>query len=384
MLDRRTMPAPSSLDVERNSAIGAVVLSAVSAMWNGANASEHVQINRDGGLYLNAGKWIATHGTLNVSGRSSGRSLATPRARRDLDRHEATGHPSRVPDLAHAPGVARRGAEPRRQPLDVPHRPDPRRRRAARVLSAGEPPAAAPGRRARRDRDARAPDAADLVLTRQHDRDPDPGAAVHRVVDALRSPNAPRSLAPRSSPDCCSVWCRRCTSTVSRSSSDCPLVFAVTWLHTNRGRPQASRARHHLGEPRSGRRGRCSARSTSSAGTATTCRSCAATSSGWPRSRSSRSPPRSASCCSCGAPTPVRRDRHERGRAGRTSSGVLVLIIGFGAWFVRPHIQHVHAAGINPTGRVRAADQPPRRSTAPSATPSSRCGGSAGTSGRSR
>ncbi|MGO9876056.1 MAG: fibronectin type III domain-containing protein [Acidimicrobiia bacterium] len=51
---------------DRNSAIAAVVLSAMIAIWNGVNASQHVQINRDGGLYLNAGKWIARHGTLNL------------------------------------------------------------------------------------------------------------------------------------------------------------------------------------------------------------------------------------------------------------------------------------------------------------------------------
>ncbi len=51
---------------DRNSAIAAVMLSAIFAIWNGINASQHVQINRDGGLYLNAGKWIARHGTLNL------------------------------------------------------------------------------------------------------------------------------------------------------------------------------------------------------------------------------------------------------------------------------------------------------------------------------
>ena len=46
--------------------IAAVVLSVVYAIWNALHASQHVQINRDGGLYLNTGKWIATHGTLIV------------------------------------------------------------------------------------------------------------------------------------------------------------------------------------------------------------------------------------------------------------------------------------------------------------------------------
>ena len=65
-LDDDGRPAVEAGNTERNCAIAAVVLCGVTAIWNGANASEHVQINRDGGLYLNAGKWIARHGTLNV------------------------------------------------------------------------------------------------------------------------------------------------------------------------------------------------------------------------------------------------------------------------------------------------------------------------------
>ena len=45
---------------------GALAISLVSVLWNGVNAAKHVQINRDGALYLNAGKWIATHGTLDL------------------------------------------------------------------------------------------------------------------------------------------------------------------------------------------------------------------------------------------------------------------------------------------------------------------------------
>ena len=46
----------------------AAAISVLYGFWNGVNASQHVQINRDGdgGIYLNAGKWIATHGTLEV------------------------------------------------------------------------------------------------------------------------------------------------------------------------------------------------------------------------------------------------------------------------------------------------------------------------------
>ena len=51
---------------QRVCAWAAVALATVTAAWNTANASQHAQINRDGGIYLNAGKWIATHGTLSV------------------------------------------------------------------------------------------------------------------------------------------------------------------------------------------------------------------------------------------------------------------------------------------------------------------------------
>jgi hypothetical protein len=52
--------------LERTCARIALAIAGLSVLWNGLNASQHAQINRDGGLYLNAGKWISSHGTLNV------------------------------------------------------------------------------------------------------------------------------------------------------------------------------------------------------------------------------------------------------------------------------------------------------------------------------
>jgi hypothetical protein len=52
--------------LERVCARIALAIAALSVLWNGLNASQHAQINRDGGLFLNAGKWISSHGTLNV------------------------------------------------------------------------------------------------------------------------------------------------------------------------------------------------------------------------------------------------------------------------------------------------------------------------------
>jgi hypothetical protein len=47
-------------------AIGAIVISIGATIWNGLNAAKHVQLDRDGVSYVNAGKWIADHGTVDV------------------------------------------------------------------------------------------------------------------------------------------------------------------------------------------------------------------------------------------------------------------------------------------------------------------------------
>jgi hypothetical protein len=46
-------------------ALGVVFIASV-CLWNGANHSEHVLINRDAGAYVDAGRWIARNGTLEV------------------------------------------------------------------------------------------------------------------------------------------------------------------------------------------------------------------------------------------------------------------------------------------------------------------------------
>jgi len=60
---------PRRGEVSRAAHIGAVLaLVAVVAItiWNISNASQQVLVIRDGGTYLNAGKWISAHGTLEV------------------------------------------------------------------------------------------------------------------------------------------------------------------------------------------------------------------------------------------------------------------------------------------------------------------------------
>ena len=103
---------------ERVSARIAVAIAAVSVLWNGVNASQHAQINRDGGLYLNAGKWIASHGTLNL------KPLAGPFAGSPFVVATSTGMKQRGShlefDLSHMlSALLAFGAEPRRQPLHV-------------------------------------------------------------------------------------------------------------------------------------------------------------------------------------------------------------------------------------------------------------------------
>jgi hypothetical protein len=46
--------------------LAAVGFSVAYAVWNCFDTSQHVQINRDGALYLNTGKWVASRGTLSV------------------------------------------------------------------------------------------------------------------------------------------------------------------------------------------------------------------------------------------------------------------------------------------------------------------------------
>jgi len=59
-------PAAAIGSTGRRCAILAVALSTITAWWNASNASQHIEINRDGGLYLNAGKWIAAHGNFQL------------------------------------------------------------------------------------------------------------------------------------------------------------------------------------------------------------------------------------------------------------------------------------------------------------------------------
>ncbi len=46
---------------------GAVLFAGAISFWNARHASQHVLINRDPGAYANAGRWIALHGSLRVT-----------------------------------------------------------------------------------------------------------------------------------------------------------------------------------------------------------------------------------------------------------------------------------------------------------------------------
>lgn len=50
----------------RYPAIGMCIVALAFAVWNGSDAAHHVAIGRDPGVYAVTGKWIATHGNLEV------------------------------------------------------------------------------------------------------------------------------------------------------------------------------------------------------------------------------------------------------------------------------------------------------------------------------
>ena len=365
---------------ERNSAIAAVVLSAVSAMWNGANASEHVQINRDGGLYLNAGKWIAGHGTLNVQpfvgpfARTAG-LVATSSGMKQQGTHLEFEISHMLPAfLAEAQNIGGN----RLMFLTVPILGGAALLAfyllACRLL---QQPVAALGATAT---------LALLMPQVSFSRDSTTEIPIQMLLftslwmlcdrRTLRKPHS-------------AFVAGLLLGLVQAMHVDglaflvgLPAVFADHLAAHEPGRPRSSRRRLRLGEQRSGDRSRCSPRSTCSAGTARTCRSS--------RGNVERLAAVEivAIAAAIGFVVLVRRTRlfdviqRERGRVAY-GAGALVLIVGFGAWFIRPMVQHVHAAAsTRPSPRFSGSTTSP--STERDATPSCRCSGSAGTSGRSR
>ena len=69
-LVRPVMRAPARTDRAGHlAAAGAVVLAGSVGIWNAANASQHVLTDRDPGIYNNTARWIARHGNLEFSAR---------------------------------------------------------------------------------------------------------------------------------------------------------------------------------------------------------------------------------------------------------------------------------------------------------------------------
>jgi hypothetical protein len=67
LLGRPLLPDPGEASGAARvcAALAVVAVIAITA-WNVSNASQQVLVIRDGGTYLNAGKWVASHGTLEV------------------------------------------------------------------------------------------------------------------------------------------------------------------------------------------------------------------------------------------------------------------------------------------------------------------------------
>jgi hypothetical protein len=65
----RQSPAPATVRLAHvYAAIGVAAIVAITA-WNMANSSQHVLVDRDGGSYMNTGRWIARDGSLDVEPR---------------------------------------------------------------------------------------------------------------------------------------------------------------------------------------------------------------------------------------------------------------------------------------------------------------------------
>jgi hypothetical protein len=68
VLVRPTLTAPrhTPRTAQIAAAVGIGAILAIT-LWNGANSAQHVLINRDGGVYANAGRWLARDGSLEVA-----------------------------------------------------------------------------------------------------------------------------------------------------------------------------------------------------------------------------------------------------------------------------------------------------------------------------
>jgi hypothetical protein len=64
----RPVYANAAPSTRRSHVVAAVALALVGmiTLWNGAHASQHIALNRDGGAYANEGRWIARSGNLEV------------------------------------------------------------------------------------------------------------------------------------------------------------------------------------------------------------------------------------------------------------------------------------------------------------------------------
>jgi hypothetical protein len=68
LLARPILTAPGRTDATARVVSGAALVFVVGmSIWNARHAAQHILINRDGGSYSNAGRWIALHGNLRVA-----------------------------------------------------------------------------------------------------------------------------------------------------------------------------------------------------------------------------------------------------------------------------------------------------------------------------
>ena len=142
-------------------ALGVLFVAGVT-FWNARHASQHILINRDPGVYVNTGRWIALHGNLRVTWPWSVREPT--RARLRFVRHVPARRDPELPVRAPAACTAGNGPRRRRRQADVRERARLRRLRASRLLRRRLAAPAATGRRAGRPRRVRASAAPTVVL----------------------------------------------------------------------------------------------------------------------------------------------------------------------------------------------------------------------------
>ena len=142
------VPGATSRTAHVVAGAGVAFVGAMS-LWNIRHASQHVLINRDGGAYTNAGRWIAMHGNLRVVAAVGPFACEPALTFGSFGMYPTRWRNAQLSIRPPAACLARRGAQPGRRPPHVRGDASALRSRVARVLRRGLEARAQPVRRAR-------------------------------------------------------------------------------------------------------------------------------------------------------------------------------------------------------------------------------------------